>query len=91
MLLHHAADPNVAGKGGLMPLMCATLAEEKEIIELLLDAKANPDVRDETRGWTALHHAAFHRKTTAVQPYTLPIYVQCSHLNETVFVDRLRG
>ena len=34
MLLHHAADPNVAGKGGLTPLMCATLAEEKEITHL---------------------------------------------------------
>ena len=53
-LLEHHADPENGGRGDRTPLMIAALTLDREVVELLLAFKADPNARDK-QGQTALH------------------------------------
>ena len=57
-LLLCGADPNLANKAGITPLMVAVRHLKTDTLQALLDAGANPLARD-AAGRTALHHAMF--------------------------------
>ena len=53
LLLDHSADPNLAGPGGLTPLMAAVKVGDEMLVELLLRFDAKTDPKNE-KGETAL-------------------------------------
>eukprot|EP00435_Cladocopium_sp_Y103_P068268 s287_g31.t1 len=56
LLLEHGADVNVADENGTTPLMAAVDEKEVEVVEMLLHAKAEVNVK--RNHWSPLHEAA---------------------------------
>ena len=66
-LLLQNHDPNEREANGLTPLMWAARSGSIEAMTILLDAGADPGVRDLVNGWTALFHAVHKRQAEAVR------------------------
>lgn len=61
-LLEEGANPNIVNGDGKTPLLIATRHGHDDLVELLLSAKADPNVRDGNDGNTALHIIAYWRR-----------------------------
>ena len=66
-LLAERHDPNERDPRGLTPLMWAAHAGAVEAMKALLDAGADPTLRDVTNGWTPLFHAIHKQQAEAVR------------------------
>lgn len=65
-LLEHAdADPDGFGGDGWAPIHRAARRADPEIVGRLLEAGADPDLRDRRNGWTPLLHAIHWRNRAA--------------------------
>lgn len=62
-----AEDINGRGKDGLTPLMDASRKGFTEVVALLLEAKANPNLQDRVMRATAGHKAAFFGRTNVLR------------------------
>jgi ankyrin repeat protein/tetratricopeptide (TPR) repeat protein len=60
-LVRAGADVNTPDSNGELPLVRAVLLDDKELVELLLQNKANPNARSH-EGYTPLHLAIGYRK-----------------------------
>lgn len=60
------AAPDEAA-GGWTPLIWAARRGRVEVMQVLLDAGANPNAADTRRGWTPLMHAIHKRRTAAAR------------------------
>lgn len=61
-LIEKGGDVNALDRGGRSLLMQAVAQGNKELVKILLDNGADPNLADKKTGWTALHQAAqdFH-------------------------------
>ncbi len=67
LLLEEGANVDaVTGNFQFTPMMLASLKNEPEIVELLLEHNARTDLKDR-EGLTALHIAAYHARLSVVQ------------------------
>jgi uncharacterized protein len=66
-LLLERHDPNERDSGGLTPLMWAARNGAVDAMAALLDAGADPTLRDTMNGWTAMFHAIHTRQVAAVR------------------------
>ncbi|MCX5922885.1 MAG: ankyrin repeat domain-containing protein [Candidatus Dependentiae bacterium] len=66
-LLAYDPSVNIANQRGFTPLHCAAQKGFQKCLELLLENRANVDVKDTGDGWTALHWAGNSNKTACVE------------------------
>jgi ankyrin repeat protein len=66
-LIDNKASIHFAGTNGFTPLMKAVVAGKHKVMQLLIDAKADLDVKDTVFEWNALHHAAFTQQTESAR------------------------
>lgn len=66
-LIAKGADPNGRESHSYTPLMIAARGGHTDVIKVLLEAKANTEMRDCRTGWTPLIHALHKSKNTAAQ------------------------
>lgn len=67
LFLEYGADPNGLGPAGLggyygTPLNAAAARNEPELMEILLDKGADPNIRGNRQGWTALQLACLYNR-----------------------------
>ena len=70
LFLEYGADPNGIGPAGLggyygTPLNAATVRHELDIMKVLLDKGADPNIRGNKNGWTALQLACLYSRREA--------------------------
>lgn len=66
-LIQANADVNLVDKGGYSALMLAASNNHAEIIDLLINAGANPDLVEQTGGFTAMIWSAKLGHTAAIR------------------------
>jgi ankyrin repeat protein len=64
LLADDPANANLRGRNGITPLHRAAMADNAEMVELLISNKADPNIKN-TAGYTPLHIAAIQRKKLA--------------------------
>ncbi|GFT73185.1 tyrosine-protein kinase HTK16 [Nephila pilipes] len=60
LLLESGANPNIIDGSGLTPLHYACLNNRPLTVDVLVNHRANPQLRATETGWVPLHYAAFH-------------------------------
>ena len=57
-LLQKGADPDIQRNENILPVLIGVAGFNTECVRLMLDAGANPNIKSDHNGETALHHAA---------------------------------
>ncbi|KAI4109132.1 MAG: hypothetical protein LQ339_001938, partial [Xanthoria mediterranea] len=73
LFLEYGADPNGLGPAGLggyygTPLNAAAARNKPKLMEILLDKGADPNIRGNQQGWTALQLACLHNR---LEPFNI--------------------
>lgn len=58
-LIDFGVNVNIADSSGYSPLHVACQADQPDVVRLLLEARANPTVRNQITSWVPLHEAAW--------------------------------